>query len=37
MTKDEQVRLKVWRTWFLGQMGGFEEQGMEMGSFGLDE
>ena len=36
LDEDEEVRLKVWKTWFLGQAEGFEEEGMEMGIFGLD-
>ena len=36
LAEDEEARLKVWRTWFLEQAEGFEEEGMEMGEFGLD-
>src|SRR5882672_11870004 len=37
LAEDEEARLKVWKTQFLGQAEGFEEEGMEMGAFGLDE
>jgi len=36
LPEDEQARLKVWKTRFLGQTEGFEEEGMDMGMFGLD-
>jgi len=36
LPEDEQARLKVWKTRFLGQTEGFEEAGMDMGMFGLD-
>ena len=37
LAEDEEAQLKVWKSWFLGQAEGFEEEGMEMGAFGLDE
>jgi len=37
LAEDEEARLKVWKTRFLGQAEGFKEEGMEMGIFGLDE
>ena len=37
LPEDEQARLKVWKTRFLGQTEGFEEEGMDMGMFRLDD
>jgi len=37
LAEDEEARLKVWKTRFLGQAEGFEEEGMEIGAFGLDD
>ena len=37
LAEDKEARLKVWKTQFLGQVEGFEEEGMDMGAFGLDE
>jgi len=37
LAEDEEAQFKVWKTRFLGQVEGFEEEGMEMGAFGLDD
>jgi len=37
LAEDEEAWLKAWKTQFLGQAEGFEEEGMEIGAFGLDD